>query len=128
DPARVAALPAPVYPIANYRMAVKVAKKGDEGKVSGALARLIEEDPAITFHTDPETKQQIIGGLGTQHLEVAVAKLRTSSAWRSRWKPRACRTVNPSARAARPRAATRSRPAATASSATCGSSSSPSRA
>ncbi len=76
DPARVAALPAPVYPIANYRMAVKVAKKGDEGKVSGALARLIEEDPAITFHTDPETKQQIIGGLGTQHLEVAVAKLK----------------------------------------------------
>ena len=76
DPARVAALPAPVYPIANYRMAVKVAKKGDEGKVSGALARLMEEDPAITFHTDPETKQQIIGGLGTQHLEVAVAKLK----------------------------------------------------
>ena len=76
DPARVAALPAPVYPIANYRLAVKVAKKGDEGKVSGALARLIEEDPAITFHTDPETKQQIIGGLGTQHLEVAVAKLK----------------------------------------------------
>lgn len=76
DPARVAALPAPVYPIANYRMAVKVAKKGDEGKVSGALARLIEEDPAITFHTDSETKQQIIGGLGTQHLEVAVAKLK----------------------------------------------------
>ena len=76
DPARVAALPAPVYPIANYRMAVKVAKKGDEGKVSGALARLIEEDPAITFHTDPETKQQVIAGLGTQHLEVAVAKLK----------------------------------------------------
>ena len=76
DPARVAALPAPVYPIANYRMAVKVTKKGDEGKVSGALARLIEEDPAITFHTDSETKQQIIGGLGTQHLEVAVAKLK----------------------------------------------------
>ncbi len=76
DPARVAALPAPVYPISNYRMAVKVTKKGDEGKVSGALARLIEEDPAITFAVDPETKQQIISGLGTQHLEVAVAKLK----------------------------------------------------
>ena len=76
DPARVVALPAPTYPIASYRMAVKVAKKGDEGKVSGALARLIEEDPAITFVVDPETKQQIISGLGTQHLEVAVAKLK----------------------------------------------------
>ena len=74
DPARVVALPAPSYPIASYRMAVKVAKKGDEGKVSGALTRLMEEDPAITFQVDPETKQQIISGLGTQHLEVAAAK------------------------------------------------------
>ena len=69
DPARVVALPAPVYPI-------KVAKKGDEGKVGSALARLIEEDPAIRFVVDPETKQQIISGLGTQHLEVALAKLK----------------------------------------------------
>ena len=76
DPARVVALPAPVYPVSCYRMAVKVAKKGDEGKVSGALARLIEEDPAISFVVDPETKQQIISGLGTQHLEAALAKLK----------------------------------------------------
>ena len=76
DPARVVALPAPVYPIISYRMAVKVAKKGDEGKVGSALARLIEEDPAIRFVVDPETKQQIISGLGTQHLEVALAKLK----------------------------------------------------
>ena len=77
DPARVVSLPAPAYPAACYRMAVKVAKKGDEGKVSGALARLMEEDPAITFTVDPETKQQVIAGLGTQHLEVAVAKLKS---------------------------------------------------
>ena len=76
DSARVVALPAPVYPISSYRMAVKVAKKGDEGKVGSALARLIEEDPAIRFVVDPETKQQIISGLGTQHLEVALAKLK----------------------------------------------------
>ena len=73
---KVVTLPAPSYPVACYRMAVRVAKKGDEGKVSGALARLIEEDPAISFTVDPETKQQIISGLGTQHLEVAVAKLK----------------------------------------------------
>ena len=60
DPARVVKLPAPTYPIASYQMAVRVAKKGDEGKVSGALARLIEEDPAITFAVNPETKQQVI--------------------------------------------------------------------
>ena len=76
DAARVVALPAPSYPTPCYRMAVKVAKKGDEGKVSGALARLIEEDPSISFAVDPETKQQVIAGLGTQHLEVALAKLK----------------------------------------------------
>ena len=76
DAARVVALPAPTYPIPSYRMAVKVTKKGDEGKVSGALTRLMEEDPSITFVVDPETKQQIISGLGTQHLEVALAKLK----------------------------------------------------
>ena len=76
DPARVVALPAPSYPTPCYRMAVKVAKKGDEGKVSGALARLIEEDPSISFAVDAETKQQVIAGLGTQHLEVALAKLK----------------------------------------------------
>lgn len=76
DAARVVALPAPSYPVGCYRMAVKVAKKGDEGKVSGALARLIEEDPAISFAVDPETRQQIITGVGTQHLEVALTKLK----------------------------------------------------
>ncbi len=76
DAARVVSLPAPVYPIATYRMAVRVAKKGDEGKVSGAIGRLIEEDPSITYVMDPETKQQVIAGLGNVHLEVAVAKLK----------------------------------------------------
>ena len=76
DAARVVALPAPSYPTPCDRMAVQVATKGDEGKVSGALARLIEEDPSISFAVDPETKQQVIAGLGTQHLEVALAKLK----------------------------------------------------
>ncbi len=76
DAARVVSLPAPVYPIATYRMAVRVAKKGDEGKVSGAIGRLIEEDPSITYVMDPETRQQVIAGLGSVHLEVAVAKLK----------------------------------------------------
>ncbi|MDD4850916.1 MAG: elongation factor G [Gemmiger sp.] len=76
DPARVLTLPAPAFPKACCHMALTVTKKGDEGKVSGALARLMEEDPSIGFAIDPETKQQILSGLGTQHLEVAVAKLK----------------------------------------------------
>ena len=76
DPARVVALPAPVYPISSYRMAVKVAKKGDEGKVGSALARLMEEDPTLSYENNAETHQQVIGGLGEQHLDVVKAKLK----------------------------------------------------
>mgnify|MGYP000550340145 CR=1 FL=1 len=40
------------------------------------MQRLMEEDPTITFRQDPETKQQIITGLGEQHLDVIVSKLK----------------------------------------------------
>ena len=45
DASRVVKLPAPVFPKPSLFMAVTVAKKGDEGKISSALARLMEEDP-----------------------------------------------------------------------------------
>lgn len=76
DPARVVALPAPSFPTPTLAMAVKVAKKGDEGKIGAALARLMEEDPTIGYRVDSETAQQVLSGLGEQHLDVVVAKLK----------------------------------------------------
>ena len=76
DPARVAAPPAPSFPTPTLSMAVKVAKKGDEGKIGTALARLMEEDPTIGYRVDGETAQQVLSGLGEQHLDVVVAKLK----------------------------------------------------
>ncbi len=76
DPARVAALPAPVFPVPTQSVAIKVAKKGDESKISNALARLMEEDRTLTYHVNRETGQQVISGLGEQHLDVVVAKLK----------------------------------------------------
>ena len=76
DPARVAALPSPAFPVPTLSMAVKVAKKGDEGKIGAALARLIEEDPTVRYRVDSETGQQLLSGLGEQHLDVVVAKLK----------------------------------------------------
>ena len=76
DPARVAALPRPAFPIPTLSMAVKVAKKGDEGKIGAALTRLIEEDPTVCYRVDSETGQQLLSGLGEQHLDVVVAKLK----------------------------------------------------
>lgn len=57
-------------------MAVEVAKKGEEEKVAAGLLRLCEEDPSMTFALNPQTKQQILSGVGEQQLDVAVAKLK----------------------------------------------------
>ena len=76
DAARVVKLEAPVFPAPSFFMAVTVAKKGDEGKISSALARLMEEDPTLSYENNAETHQQIIGGLGEQHLDVVKAKLK----------------------------------------------------
>ena len=76
DASRVVRLPAPVFPKPSLFMAVTVAKKGDEGKISSALARLMEEDPTLSYLNNAETHQQIIGGLGEQHLDVVKAKLK----------------------------------------------------
>ena len=73
---RVVKLPAPAFPTPTLSMAIRVAKKGDEGKIGSALARLMEEDPTLTYRMDTETGQQIISGLGEQHLDVVVAKLK----------------------------------------------------
>ena len=76
DPGRVVKLPAPAFPLPSLFMAVTVAKKGDEGKISSALARLMEEDPTLSYENNAETHQQIIGGLGEQHLDVVKAKMK----------------------------------------------------
>ena len=76
DADRVVKLPAPVFPKPSLFMAVTVAKKGDEGKISSALARLMEEDPTLCYVNNAETHQQVIGGLGEQHLDVVKAKLK----------------------------------------------------
>ena len=66
DASRVVKLAAPVFPQPSFFMAVTVSKKGDEGKISSALARLMEEDPTLSYENNAETHQQIIGGLGEQ--------------------------------------------------------------
>lgn len=62
---------------ATYAMAVEVAKKGEEEKVASGLSRLCEEDPSLHFGVNNETHQQILSGLGEQHLDVAMARLKS---------------------------------------------------
>ncbi|WP_099205044.1 elongation factor G [Scatolibacter rhodanostii] len=65
------------YPGIAMSMAVTAAKKGEEDKVAQGFMRLAEEDPTLKFHTNHETHEMIISGLGDQHLDVAVSKLKS---------------------------------------------------
>lgn len=75
-PSRILAYPAVKYPLPCYRMAVKAKAQGDEAKISSGLQRLLEEDKSLSYTLDKTTKEQILAGLGDQHLDVAVAKLK----------------------------------------------------
>ncbi len=57
-------------------MAIRPKNKGDEDKVSSSLAKIMEEDPTVRVETDSELKQQLIYGVGDQHLDVIVNKLK----------------------------------------------------
>ena len=64
------------YPVPNYQMAVVPKTKGEEDKVAQALAKIAEEDPTVVFETCKETKEMVVYGLGEQHLDVVVSKLK----------------------------------------------------
>ncbi|MBQ3692546.1 MAG: elongation factor G [Clostridia bacterium] len=64
------------YPHASYSMAVYPKKKGDEDKVAQGLSKLCEEDKTLSYKNNHETHQMVISGLGEQHLDVVVSKLK----------------------------------------------------
>jgi elongation factor G len=57
-------------------VAIEPKTKADQDKLSNGLAKLSEEDPTFRVHTDPETGQTIISGMGELHLEIIVDRLR----------------------------------------------------
>ena len=58
-------------------MAYKAANKGEDDKVSTALARMMEEDLTLQVKNDPENRQSLIYGIGDQQLDVVISKLQT---------------------------------------------------
>ncbi len=76
-PSRKLTLEKVEFPEPCLSMAVKVRKKGEEDKVASGLARLMEEDPTISFVINKETREQVLSGLGEQHLDVIVSKLKS---------------------------------------------------
>lgn len=64
------------YPVPTYQMAVSPKTKGEEDKVAQALIKISEEDPTVVCKTNKETKEMLLSGLGEQHLDVVVSKLK----------------------------------------------------
>ena len=63
------------FPEPVIELAIEPKTKNDQGKMGEALAKLAEEDPTFKAHTDKETGQTIIAGMGELHLEVIVDRL-----------------------------------------------------
>ncbi len=63
------------FPNPVISVAIEPKTKSDQDKLGGGLARLAEEDPTFNVHTDEETGQTIIAGMGELHLEVIVDRL-----------------------------------------------------
>src|SRR5215212_6525718 len=64
------------YPEAAISFAIEAKARGDEDKLSGAIGRIIEEDPSIRFGRDEMTKEFLISGQGQLHVEIVVSKLK----------------------------------------------------
>jgi elongation factor G len=65
-----------VFPEPVISIAIEPKSKADQDKMAMALAKLAEEDPTFRTHTDEETGQTIISGMGELHLDIIVDRLR----------------------------------------------------
>lgn len=65
------------FPIPAISMGIEPKAKGDEEKIGSGLQRLLEEDPTFKIENNAEIKQLLISGVGEQHLDVIVSKLKT---------------------------------------------------
>ncbi|MCF6277441.1 MAG: elongation factor G [Anaerolineales bacterium] len=70
-------LPIPDYPTALYRVAISPKTQADAAKISPTLTRLCEEDMTLSWHNEKTTRQTILQGMGSQHIDVAIRRAET---------------------------------------------------
>ncbi len=68
-------LPGIDFPEPTLSFAIEPKSKGDEDKLSSAMARLVEADPTIRLSKNKETKETILTGMGDTHLEIVLERL-----------------------------------------------------
>lgn len=76
DPAHPIALESIVFPDPPVSIAVEPKTKADQEKMGVALGRLAEEDPTFRVHTDEETGQTIMSGMGELHLDILIDRMK----------------------------------------------------
>lgn len=76
EPAHPMALEAITFPEPPVSIAVEPKTKADQEKMGIALQRLAEEDPTFRVHTDEETAQTIMSGMGELHLEILIDRMK----------------------------------------------------
>ena len=76
DPDHLIRLERMEFPDPVISVAVEPKTKGDQEKMGVALGKLAHEDPSFRVHTDPESGQTIIEGMGELHLEIIVDRMR----------------------------------------------------
>lgn len=64
-----------IFPVPCYSMAVCTAQ-GDESKISSGIQKILDEDKTLKYEQNESTKEQILSGLGEQHLEITLSKLK----------------------------------------------------
>lgn len=70
-------LPRPTILTPVYALAASPSNRGDEVKLTGALVKLTEEDPSLSFEHDAETGELVLRGQGEMHLAIAVDRLKS---------------------------------------------------
>jgi elongation factor G len=69
-------LPRPPVPKPVYGLAIAAEKRADDVKLTGAVAKLIEEDPTLHLEQNPELQEMVLWGQGDIHLQIAMDRLR----------------------------------------------------
>ena len=76
DPQNPIALESMTFPDPVIEQAIEPKSKADQEKLGVAISRLAEEDPTFQVHTDEETGQTIIAGMGELHLDVLIDRMK----------------------------------------------------
>ena len=75
DQKRPVVLEAMVFPAPVISVAIEPKTKADQDKMGEALQKLMQEDPTFRVHTDPDTGQTLISGMGELHLEIITDRM-----------------------------------------------------